>query len=180
MTQRLVGDNGHDSARDGRGREGPNRRRPVAAEPIRDGLDEWPHQDLDARFGRLELDERDGSSPFELFELRERFVVRLPDEEEPLLLRVDRPPPPLEAPEDRPRPLLEAAEGRLRPLLEAAEGRLRPPDDLAAWARLPLPRREPLSSPDCDSFFSSPSDEVTSASSTVPRQAPDSSSFIIT
>ncbi|MFL5975180.1 MAG: hypothetical protein ACJ76G_08590 [Solirubrobacterales bacterium] len=159
MTQRLVRDNGHDSARDRRGREGTDRRRPVAAEPIRDGLDEWAHQDLDARFGRLELDERDGSSPLELFVLRERFVVRLRDEDEPLLLLVDR----------------------LRPLLEAPEDRLRPPDDLAAWARLPLPRREPLSSPDCESFFSSsPSDEVTSASSTVPRQAPDSSSFIIT
>lgn len=170
MTQRLVRDNGHDSARDRRGREGTDRRRPVAAEPIRDGLDEWAHQDLDARFGRLELDERDGSSPLELFVLRERFVVRLRDEDEPLLLLVDRPPPRPDGPEDR-----------LPPLLEAAEDRLRPPDDLAAWARLPLPRREPLSSPDCESFFSSsPSDEVTSASSTVPRQAPDSSSFIIT
>ena len=123
-------------------------------------LTSGPTYDLaDARFERLELDERDGSPPFELFELRERFVVRLPDEDEPLLLLCDRLRPPLDEPEDR---------------------RLPPDDDLAAWARLPLPRREPLSSPDCESFFSSPSDEVTSASSIVPRQPPDSSSFIIT
>jgi hypothetical protein len=138
----------------------------------------------------------------ELFELRERFVVRLPDEDEPLLLLVGRlrplleepedrlrPPleepddrlrPPLEEPEDRLRPPLEEPEDRLRPLLDEPDDRLRPPDELAACARLPLARREPLPPPDCEASFSSPSDEVTSPSSMVPRQAPDSSSFIIT
>jgi hypothetical protein len=154
----------------------------------------------DARFERLELDERDGSPPLELFELRERFVVRLPDEDDPLLLLVDRLRPLLDEPEDRLLPLLEEPDDRPRlpledpddrrlplpdepedrrlPPLDEPEDRRLPPDDLAAWAR--LRPREPLSSPDCESFFSSPSDEVTSASSIVPRQAPDSSSFIIT
>ena len=133
-------------------------------------LTSGPTYDLaDARFERLELDERDGSPPFELFELRERFVVRLPDEDEPLLLLCDRLRPPLDEPEDRLRPPLDEPEDRLRPPLDEPEDRLRPPpdepedrrlppDDLAAWARLPLPLREPLSSPDCELFFSSPSD----------------------
>jgi hypothetical protein len=136
----------------------------------------------DARFERLELDERDGSPPLELFELRDRFVVRLADEDEPLLLLVDRrlplPDEPedrrlplLEPPEDRRLPLLEAPEDRRLPLLDDPDDRRLPPDELAAWARLP---------PDCELSCSSPSDEVTSASSMVPRQAPDSSSFIIT
>jgi hypothetical protein len=146
----------------------------------------------DARFERLELDERDGSPPLELFELRERFVVRLPDEDEPLLLLVDRLRPLLDEPEDRRLPLLlDEPEDRLLPLLDEPDDRLRlpleepddrrlPPDDLAACARLPL-RREPLLLlADPELSFSSPSDEVTSASSMVPRHAPDSSSFIIT
>lgn len=130
-----------------------------------DRANQRAHYERELLFRRLEpeLDRDDGSPPLEL---PERFEE--PSDDDRLLLPLDE--------------RLLALEERLVPPLEdrlllPPEDRLRPLDELAALAspdfeplrraRLPLPE---------DALFS---EDLTSASSIVPRHSPDSCSFIM-
>jgi hypothetical protein len=135
-----------------------------------DRANQRAHYERELLFRRLEpeLDRDDGSPPLEL---PERFEEPFDDDRLLLLPLEERLLLPLE---DR---LVLPLEDRLRPLDELAV-LARPESDFELLRRERLPllaaelRCEDLPSP------SSPSEDLTSPSSIVPRHSPDSSSFI--
>jgi hypothetical protein len=151
VPQSPVGNNPDTDARDQRGADRLEGRRPLARKPLSDDAQDPALHDRDPLLRRREL-VGDGSPPLELLE---RFAAR---SEEPFF-----------------------DEDRLRPLDELAA--LASPDfEPLRRARLPPPEDALFSEEDAlffteeDALFS---EDLTSASSIVPRHSPDSCSIIM-
>ena len=151
MPQSPVGNNPDTDGRDQRGADRPEGRRPLSREPLAPDAQDPALHDRDPLVRRREL-VGDGSPPLEPLE---RFAAR---SEEPFF------------DEDRLRPLDELAASASPEFEPLRRERLPPPEDAL------FSEEDALFFSEEDALFS---EDLTSASSIVPRHSPDSSSFIM-